>query len=362
MLQVEVVIFMYISIYCMKFICCIKRFVHKQEVCKTIRGLYINKSLHIDKRFVPKQEAYAAIRAGKFSTVYTGKRRKKEIERVSKMLNTRTILALVAFLVGPAFSKWDGLRVTFGRDPTTFFRVQPRTVAAATAQGFVPVNNDNCTASSSYNGRAYVKHGDHSITLLYDVNGFIAGIQAGITTQEFNANNMVYPNPNVRPPFVTDGITNDRFIITAYFTDPSTICSVGRFQSDFDLEGTGSGLWLQTGSYPSNVTRIPMQESQVGAPWVEGRCFPVMGKHYWYNTTKTMDCYDVTPVFLLYNGGQLNAFGWSFPLDLASPNYEHPTAPVFPHFFSVIPDCLYQLPKMSTMHIFLTANPFINNC
>ena len=55
------------------------------------------------------------------------------------------------------------------------------------------------------------------------------------------------------------------------------ICTVGRMQTDFDMHGTGDNLWLQTGMYPSNVTLIPKQENQLWTPWVQGKCFPVMG-------------------------------------------------------------------------------------
>ncbi|GFS09003.1 hypothetical protein ElyMa_006609900 [Elysia marginata] len=150
--------------------------------------------------------------------------------------------------------------------------------------------------SAHYNGRAYVKNYDYSLTLLYDVNGFIAGIQAGVPLPPTNCRPgaITYPGASVQPPFNLDGITNTRYVITAYFTDPSNICTVGRNQTEFDEQGTGDALWLQTGAHPTDVTRIPMQQSQ--------------------------------------------------------------------YFFNIIPDCLNQLPKISTMHIYLTANPFTNIC
>ncbi|GFR79029.1 hypothetical protein ElyMa_004010300 [Elysia marginata] len=190
------------------------------------------------------------------------------------------------------------------------------------------MGNDQCDESATYYGRAYVKNNDTSITLLYDVNGFIAGIQAGVRVPPPTCLSS-YPGASVQPPFRLDGITNTTYIITAYFTDPSKICTVGRTQAEFDAQGTGDSLWLPTGMFPENVTRVPMQQSQVGSPWMRGKCFPVMGVHYWYNLTKEMDCNDIVPVFLLYNGGELNAMGWAFPMDLASPNYEHPIPPTF---------------------------------
>ena len=52
------------------------------------------------------------------------------------------------------------------------------------------------------------------------------------------------------------------------------------------------------------------------------------GQHYWYNVTSDMSCEDFWPMFLLYNGGELNAFGWAFQGDLNSPRYEKPTPDV----------------------------------
>jgi charged multivesicular body protein 7 len=39
-----------------------------------------------------------------------------------------------------------------------------------------------------------------------------------------------------------------------------------------------------------------------------------------------MDCDNFFPVFLLYNGGVLNGFGWALAMDLKdySPRIEHP--------------------------------------
>ena len=40
-----------------------------------------------------------------------------------------------------------------------------------------------------------------------------------------------------------------------------------------------------------------------------------------------MDCDNFFPVFLLYNGGKLNAFGWALGGDAQDPNFEHPEKP-----------------------------------
>ena len=52
--------------------------------------------------------------------------------------------------------------------------------------------------------------------------------------------------------------------------------------------------------------------------------FVFTGNHYWYNISQNMDCKDFFPVFLLYNGGKLNAFGWAIGGDAQDKNFEHP--------------------------------------
>ena len=52
--------------------------------------------------------------------------------------------------------------------------------------------------------------------------------------------------------------------------------------------------------------------------------FIQIGVHYWYNSRKDMSCDEFYPVFLLYNGGKLNAFGWAFNAALTSNRVEHP--------------------------------------
>ena len=56
--------------------------------------------------------------------------------------------------------------------------------------------------------------------------------------------------------------------------------------------------------------------------------FYLLGQHSWYNVTAEMSCDDFWPMFLLYNGQELDAFGWAFQGNYESPRYEHPTADV----------------------------------
>ncbi|RUS79208.1 hypothetical protein EGW08_013037 [Elysia chlorotica] len=172
-----------------------------------------------------------------------------------------------------------------------------------------------------------------------------------------------YPSQNLQPPFVLDGVTDKHYVITMYFTNPDEICNSGRKAPDFIEQGTGTDLWLQTGQYPHTVTFIPRHEINLFSPWVQGKCFPKMGKHYWYNISKDMNCDSFYPVFLMYNNGELTGFGWAFVnANLSSLNYEHPDKAVFPLFFEEVPECLSRETMFSTMHVYLTDNPYGLSC
>ncbi|XP_046558425.1 uncharacterized protein LOC124267544 [Haliotis rubra] len=262
-----------------------------------------------------------------------------------------------AFLFNLGPTTWNGLKVTW--DVNIFsanaFSSLPRTESAAKSAGWTMISD--CGAHSSFAGKRYALSGDTAVVLLYDVNGYIAGIQAGISSTLQNG----YPHaPMKGHPFV---MADGKQFITAYFVDPSTICSKGRTSSMFSSQGTGTDLFIQNGTSPSQVLKIPSQETGVqNTKWVKGHCFPSMGMHYWYNIRKDMSCDDFYPVFLLYNGGKLNAFGWAFNADLSSSRFEHPPQSVIGAFLNPVPDCLSKQGRLSTMHIYLTSQPELDTC
>lgn len=51
-----------------------------------------------------------------------------------------------------------------------------------------------------------------------------------------------------------------------------------------------------------------------------------LGVHYWYNMTEDMSCERIFPIFLLFNGGRLNAFGFAFATNItdSEKRFEHP--------------------------------------
>ncbi|PAA61235.1 hypothetical protein BOX15_Mlig008351g1 [Macrostomum lignano] len=270
-----------------------------------------------------------------------------------------------SLLVGCAVAQdWDDLRVRFGMNPLSNFVQMPRTVADATSQGFK--QETNCDgAANKFLGRRFVhRSGDRSIMLLYDVNGIIAGIQTNVpkstgfpTAAHKKFHDMWVEEPNAH-------------VLTAYFVDPSIVCTTGRSAAQLNNQGTGTGLYLQKGRANSNSgvnsLRIPKNEADMpSTAWSKGKCFVFMGQHYWYNMRKNMNCDDFMPYFLLYNGGKLDGFGFAMTANYNGEYYEHPTVSVAGSFFPFVPDCMHQPTHpqtFTTAHVYMYKRPWTKLC
>lgn len=281
-------------------------------------------------------------------------------------LTTAVLLVLAVgsshgFFGGPS-PAWDSLRATFSLNPFAkyHFNNLPRTIEEATSgdEKWEAIGDSDCK-TQNWRGRRYVARVngelDYSTILLYDVNGYIAGIQASVPK------GGDFPPPSLRPPFVEDGA---RWTISAYFVHPDTICSGGRSEDDFRKQGTGTGLYIQESEDPIAATLIPMEleDAKKDSDWTEGQCFKIMmGVHFWHKAGKDMDCGKSLPVFLMYNFGRLNSWGWAFMNNMTSPRWEHPTTDKLQLFFKEVPECIKAAPARSTMHIYFD-NPLNNYC
>jgi len=211
-----------------------------------------------------------------------------------------------------------------------------------------PWTNSTTCQTKDYKGIRYWINSDLSAMLLFNAYGQVSGIQAGTRNQPLVS--MTEPNG----PWHQERMANGTIFwtVTMYFRDPSTICSTTAPKSSLPI---GDRITLaSSGSYIS----FPMTETQAKQTpiWVEGKCFATMGKHYWYNLTATTDCNYLYPVFLLYNGGNLDSFGWvigKLPEE-SGPRWEHPYGNQLKMFLpeNVYPPCLFEPGLvLSTQHI-----------
>ncbi|XP_068673239.1 uncharacterized protein [Montipora foliosa] len=239
-------------------------------------------------------------------------------------------------------SYWNQLTVTWLRWDSL-----PLTVNDALKNGWTL--QDECRDSSYFRGNRYTLNGDKTVMLLFDADNKIAGLQTGITKSDVNFKSWPWREEN------------DTFVVTAYFKDPSQICSK-RSSSSWNI---GDRLLLLNGTSPQEFVQAPSNEAGLeGSAWTEGQCVWTMGKLYWYDLVSVSDCNSLFPVFLMYTNEVLNGFGWILPYKNENPRFVHATNASFPNLFKngTIPSCFWNTSHLSLMHVYLDSYPFMNIC
>mmetsp|Transcript_36082 Transcript_36082/g.57965 ORF Transcript_36082/g.57965 Transcript_36082/m.57965 type:complete len:279 (-) Transcript_36082:97-933(-) len=273
-------------------------------------------------------------------------------------------LIVVATILGVAYSQtvgntgWNMLETTWNLNVFDGFYPVPLTVSAAQSKGWQRLLKCGDTGSP---GNVYTLGGDLSSMPIYNADGNIAGIILG----------MVNPGASEETsasPFVEYTMENGTTFwgVQGTFRDPSTICTAG---TSGNVQ-VGDRLWFPNGNGRGKTYAVPLtrNESALAADgWVLGACFPQMGYHYWRYMTVNMNCNDTYAIFLLYNGGKLNAWGIALGHDdrptLTSYRWEHPSGSEIQYFFAPngMPACLPKQGVLTTQHIFMT-NPAFDNC
>jgi len=249
------------------------------------------------------------------------------------------LFLLLALCVVSAAALGDRLDVTW---PS--FSTVPLTVDAATGSGWAALDS-----SCGVYGTRYIYQNDQALVIMFDSANNLAGVQVGITTQ---------PPVEITPPWEDQG--NGLWTITYFFEDPSNVCNVSPGTKRLD---TLDQLALRNGDTNQYIS-LPLQESDIQAPWVLSHCFATMGTHYWYNITREMDCNYFYPAGVMYWDGVLSAFLVDTATSQTSSRWEHPSQSALGLFFypATEPQCLFQSGlTLSTMHFFIT-NPVYNTC
>ncbi|OWF41685.1 uncharacterized protein LOC110462080 [Mizuhopecten yessoensis] len=243
---------------------------------------------------------------------------------------------------------WEALTIRYRQ-----WEKLPRTSHDAERQGYIR-QNDICKTNSvnKYHGFLYKQKDDTKVLPIYDLNGWIAGIQAMIpgNMKGFNSRNESIPLPHidVMPPImigdIIDGI--QMYTVTAYFKHPKLICNpIARIGITL-----GKGLYIQMGPDPVTMyQQIAMHAKDLSPIWKPGSCIPTMGLHYFRNLSKDLPCEKIYPVFLMYDTeGKLGAFGWSFqgkPMDVSSSKISWfrmtPQTYAFTFDTRVLPACMF---------------------
>lgn len=249
-------------------------------------------------------------------------------------------------------TNWNDLKVTWGLNvfSSDYFVRLPRTEEEALKGGWT--KEKDC---SQVNGIRYILGNDRSLLLIFNTKGIIAGM-ATVIPKGLPLN---FPSQAQAGLMYDEG---DFYTLNAYFIDPNTVCA----KDLSEKQSTGDRLVIKGSKMELD---IPLLESQMTKFWTHGQCFWTMGVHYWADFTgqlgenTTPD--NFVPLFLQYNSGKLNGFGWALNANLVSKRYEHPTPDVLPRFFKSVPKFLYdpaQSKGVSTMHIYFDSTPQFNFC
>jgi charged multivesicular body protein 7 len=243
----------------------------------------------------------------------------------------------------------------------------PRTESDAKSAGWEKIG-DGCEGSESFLGQRYRDPKDfREAAILLFSNGRVVGIQTRMPLKNLMTPVGAMAKEGVMPAakaFTTEG---DSRVLTVYFTEPSKICT-----GDVGIEKgkTASNVYIQYGENPAkDYIAVPREQSKLDTTvWGRGKCMPTMGQHYWYDITDDMDCDGMFPYCLLYNGGKLDGFCFATPaneLDDAK-HYEHPSTSAASKCCMETPKCFHQSPMkdqpQTTMHVFLTSNPYTGMC
>jgi len=273
------------------------------------------------------------------------------------------LIVLVAVFTGVLSTpSWNDLRTTFGINPLSKwdFAEQPRDLSKD-MKGFTMMDGgDMCSGTNVFVGKRYWSDNDPALILLFDGQGFIAGVQTAVP----KSSGWVPPQHFIGRYVIDE---TNYYTLTVYFVDPNRVCK-GRSPTDFANEGTGTDLYIQVGTNPlTDYFQVPNSEVDIkNTKWGFGKCFYMMGQHYWYNVTSDMNCDDFVPYCLLYNKGVLNAFCFSVSFDVkGSERYEHPTPTAAKGFLNPVPDCFFSTPSYSvltTMHVYTTSNYLADTC
>ncbi|XP_037038839.1 uncharacterized protein LOC119076283 isoform X1 [Bradysia coprophila] len=274
-----------------------------------------------------------------------------------------------------AFVEWNSLKATWcppNVDNTNCFQDIPRTVESALKNGWRKIEGSTCRNGGKFFGYRMVKGNDYAVTPLYDEKGIIAGVQVNALKSELFATKNPYKFDEV-PDYLDNTIEGHPiYSTTAYFVNPTHICTNGRSLHQLEIEGTASRIYFQTGWNPSHLRMVPLYRDMAAKNYTSTNCVPSMGHHNYYNVPKMQlsNCTTIIPSFLLFNNnGELHGFGQTTVGKLSSHSFEHPNkVAVRVGLDPITPQCMLNMaespdsPGYSNIHFFLTDSPKTIKC
>ncbi|GIY53830.1 hypothetical protein CEXT_167301 [Caerostris extrusa] len=137
---------------------------------------------------------------------------------------------------------WQNIRVTWGLNlfSSRVFAKLPKTESKARSEGFVRLAGE-CNGGK-FLGHRYMKGLDTAAVLIYDVNGYFAGIQHGIPKNDVEKVNTTFSFEK-SSAYQLDKVLGDEeiYFLTTYLVDPNIICNGGRTKDQqYEEQGIGT--------------------------------------------------------------------------------------------------------------------------
>eukprot|EP00095_Tigriopus_kingsejongensis_P008155 maker-scaffold735_size104922-snap-gene-0.23 protein:Tk08155 transcript:maker-scaffold735_size104922-snap-gene-0.23-mRNA-1 annotation:"protein gooseberry-like isoform x2" len=267
----------------------------------------------------------------------------------------------VAALAASAGSEgeWPHLRTTWAPVPGLGgFHPQPRTDAELAEEGWVQLSSCGDSNPNFPGDRFVTSADDNDIVLVFDGNGFIAGIQTIVPMDK--AMDDKYFGFSSSPYYqVGDFFGEDVYYTTVYFVDPSIICNGGRTQEEFMAEGTGNQIAIQNGPTSSDFILAPLTKKEAIAEsmWNEHKCFLDMGDHFFTFDYDPDESCDIVPYQLVYIDGKLNGVVFQHIAPLDSPRFETINELAINAIVDTPPTCLVELsktPGLRALHVYVS--------
>lgn len=284
------------------------------------------------------------------------------------------VVLIVAVVDISSAALWTDLRVKYAVDAFSAFHQVGRTQTdALNKNGFVSISQADCVNSHgdvTFNGFRVKDPQDEVLSVLYDRNEIVAGIQTWHPHDEI----LVGGNPyrfDLVPIYQNVTVGNRTyFVSTVYFVPPETICEEGRTEESLIQNGTGTGLWLQQGPKPTDSVEVPHQrDDAIADGWTKNSCFPGMGRHNFYEVAKYHldNCTTAEGIFLLFNlKDELTGFGFHIQGVSQSDWVEYPPNLAISAILGApVPECILEsntLYGTTTMHVYFTSSPWTVLC
>jgi hypothetical protein len=170
------------------------------------------------------------------------------------------------------------------------------------------------------------------VAVLFNQDGKVAGLQAMYDKSKLLSSGKNTYQFDSQPLIVTEnrdigGVTTDRYVITAYFEDPRTICS-SKKSDDKNGFGVGNQLFFQNGTTADAFMEAPQKRDDANKQgWTNNKCLPLNGNHNFFHAEdyQKENCEKSLPVWLFFdNDGFLSGYGYTMTGMDDSPRFQHP--------------------------------------